>query len=85
MTDMFSVLVPGLPDGFVDSLRKAVLNDQIDRAENLMQGIGQLLSMRQIDPMQAKLVMKAAVLSGLSGAERRRAESVFDRLSWPSE
>lgn len=83
MSDMFSVLIPGLPDGFVDSLRKAVLDNEVERAANLMRDIGHLLAQRQTDRMQVKLFMKSAVLSGLTGAERRRAESFLDQLSWP--
>jgi hypothetical protein len=85
MADMFSVLIPGLPDGFVDTLREAVLTNEIDRAASLIGDIAHLLAGRRTDWVQIRLVVKTAVLSGLDGAERRRAESVLDQLAWASE
>jgi len=84
MADLFSVLIPGLPDGFVATLREAVLNNETDRAANLIGDIGHLLTGRRTDWAQIRLVVKAAVLSGLDGAERRRAEAVLDQLAWAS-
>jgi len=83
VTDVFRSIVPGLPGGFVDSLREAALNDEFDRAEKLMHVLGGLLAQRRTDRVQLKLMMKTAARLASQAASRRRAEAFLNRLSWP--
>lgn len=74
-------LVPGLPDGWVDSLREAAENNELDRAQNLVEGLHRL--MRQHPAMDVQTVaaaLRIVVLSPLTGEERRRAEAFLDGL-----
>jgi hypothetical protein len=83
LQDPLLAIVPGLPDGFVDSLREAATYDEFDRAQNLMAALGRLIQARQTDRMHVRLTITIAVLAPLDGEERKRAEAFLERLSWP--
>ncbi|MDD7787807.1 hypothetical protein ACQZ32_03160 [Ralstonia pseudosolanacearum] len=76
-----NILVPGLPDGWVDSLREAAENSERERAQVLVADLHRL--MRQHPAMDVQAVataLKIEVLSPLTGDERRRAEAFLDGL-----
>ncbi|QUP54516.1 hypothetical protein GO998_12560 [Ralstonia syzygii] len=76
-----NILVPGLPDGWVDSLREAAENGERDRAQVLVEHLHRL--MRQQPAMDVQTVaaaLKIQVLSPLAGDERHRVEMFLDDL-----
>ncbi|MHA6881009.1 hypothetical protein [Ralstonia pseudosolanacearum] len=76
-----NMLVPGLPEGWVESLREAAENNELERAQNLVKDLHRF--MRQQPAMDVQVVaaaLKIDVLSRLTGDERRRAEAFLDGL-----
>ncbi|MHA6913909.1 hypothetical protein ACQUJO_12305 [Ralstonia pseudosolanacearum] len=57
-------LVPGLPDGWVDSLREAAENNELERAQNLVKDLHRL--MRQQPAMDVQAVAAAQKIAVLS-------------------
>ena len=76
-----NVLVPGLPEGWVDSLREAAENDEQERAHVLVADLHRLMSSSPTISVQAvSAVLKNQVLSPLSGDMRRRVEAFIESL-----
>jgi hypothetical protein len=76
-----NALVPGLPDGWVYSLREAAENDERERAQALVEALHHLMCQRlSLNVTAVSAVLQNQVLSPLTRENRRRAEAFLANL-----
>jgi len=79
-----ATIVPGWHADDTDSLRKAAMHRERDRAQDILRQLAYLLAGRHLtDRRLVRAAITFAVLDPLQGQECTDAEAFLNSLSWP--